>query len=225
MYSDFSWECVRRNTSYIKEWLRFSSKLYENSKKTYDIESLRNRWGLLKYVNPLIDSPEGVYWTEAVSSRSIRIKIHDEGNISAIKIIGNEDGFHRSYIYYNHNQVCIKIYDNTGYFQVFMDENDFLKINKNKYIYISWDRKNTSSLMGFLSGRMLSSSPDVKGNELLQIFDLYRSGYTHRQIATFIYGERITNAEWESDSWLRARIRYKLKKSVRLINKEFYKYL
>lgn len=225
MYSDFSWECIRRNSKYIQDWLKFSNKLYENSDNTYEIENLSKQWGLLSYVDPSVSSPKNVYWSEAVSSRSIRIKIYDEGSISAKKIISDVDNFQRTYFFCENGDVCVKIYNEIGYFQVFMKKEDFLKIDIHKYIYVSWCKKNTSSLLKFLSGRMLPSSSDVKKFELLKIFDLHSSGNTHKEIAKFIYGERITNSEWESDSWLRGRIRYKLKKSQELIDGGFYKFL
>lgn len=225
MYSDFSWECLRRNAKYINEWFKFiegnGSKILEQSES----ESLSRRWGLLNYANPFDSSPENVFWSEMLSTRSIRIKINNTGNIPVSKITCSESSFSKNYIPYKNGGICLKVYNDTGYIQIFMDENDFFNLTGNKFIYFSWSERSTLSLLKFLSDEMLESSINFKKKELLRMHDLYSSGHTQKDIARLLYGEALTNLEWAGDSWLRARVRYKLKKVKKIINHDFYKYL
>uniref|UniRef100_UPI001CA3787E transcriptional regulator domain-containing protein n=1 Tax=Serratia marcescens TaxID=615 RepID=UPI001CA3787E len=54
MYTDFAWECLRRNKYYISDWEAFS-RITGDSKEVdlrKELEVLEKKWGLLRYENP-----------------------------------------------------------------------------------------------------------------------------------------------------------------------------
>lgn len=57
------------------------------------------------------------------------------------------------------------------------------------------------------------------------MYDKHIQGLSHKEIADCIYGKKITYNEWETDGWLRTRIRYKLKKARMLISEGFENFI
>lgn len=223
MYTDFAWECLRRNKYYISDWEAFCRYDADRIITFEQQEKLEKKWGLLRYENPYRSCPENVFWSESLSSRSIRVKLHSQGHTSAAKFINS--GALKSTLVYNEKSACIKLYDMQGYMQIFIDENDLNSISEDKYIYISFNRNAFRHIHSLLSGSIPPVSPCADKMSFLYIYDKHSQGLTQKEIALYFFGEEMIKTEWGTDSWLRARIRYKLKIAEQLILHDFVKYL
>ncbi len=54
--------------------------------------------------------------------------------------------------------------------------------------------------------------------EVLQVLDFLQAGMTHRQIANKLYGEEEVEREWYDGSWIRGRVRRRIKKAKYFVN-------
>ncbi|EIS85591.1 hypothetical protein YPPY66_0759, partial [Yersinia pestis PY-66] len=52
-----------------------------------------------------------------------------------------------------------------------------------------------------------------------------KQGFSHRDIASEIFGKELVKNEWSADSWVRAKIRYRIKKANALINYGYLNFL
>lgn len=225
MFTDLAWECLRRNKYYVNDWMTFLSSSENKTIRRQMLKELERKWGLLRYCNPLIGNARGVFWGEAKSSRSIRVRLHEIGCISSDKITQCNNGVSLETLYLQKNDICLKRYNATGYCQIFIDKNDFKSISPDKYIYFSLKGNELVNISNFLNDTFTSSNPCDFRMNALHIYDKVAQGFSQREIAVMHYGEKIVNSEWGNDSWLRARIRYKLKIAKSLIYEDFIKYI
>lgn len=225
MFTDFAWECLRRNKYYVNDWLTFLSSSENKTVRRHALKELERKWGLLRYCDPLAGNAKGVFWGEEVSSRSIRVKLHEVGFISSEKITQCNNGISLETLHLKKNDICLKRYNSTGYCQVFMDKNDFKAISPDKYIYFSLRGNEIVNISNFLSDTFTSSNPCDFRMNALHVYDKATQGFSQREIALLHYGENMVNREWGNDSWLRARVRYKLKLAKSLIFEDFIKYI
>ncbi|WP_148872997.1 DUF2285 domain-containing protein, partial [Serratia marcescens] len=190
-----------------------------------ELEVLEKKWGLLRYENPCISCATNIFWSESLSTRSIMVKLHDSGHTPVRNLIPENISISRKILIYKNNLACIKLFDQSGYMQIFIDESDLKNIQKEKYIYFSLNKNTTSQIANLLTGRFTPSNPYSGKMDFLHIFDKHMQGLTQKELALFFYGEELTQSEWGSDSWLRARIRYKLKVAEQFIFHDFIKYI
>ena len=65
----------------------------------------------------------------------------------------------------------------------------------------------------------------VTDEELLLVLDARLGGKSHRLIAVDLYGKRKVAKEWRTDSPIRARVRWRVAKSLWLMNGGYLKLL
>ena len=224
MYTDFAWECLRRNREYISDWEDFFRNGDNKNMAMATPETLEKKWGLLRFQNPFHSSAENVFWSEPLSSRSIIIKLHDNGHVSASSLINRNKTLCRKFLAYN-GCACIKVYNNHGYMQIFIDEDDLNNFTTDKYVYFSLNKRSAHNIHSLLSGNLPSANPCAGKMDSLYFYDKHSQGFTQKEIALYFYGERVTTMEWDSDSWLRARVRYKLKMAEKLIMHDYVNYI
>ncbi|EIT61979.1 hypothetical protein YPPY103_0708 [Yersinia pestis PY-103] len=59
----------------------------------------------------------------------------------------------------------------------------------------------------------------------MKTIDDRKQGFSHRDIASEIFGKELVKNEWSADSWVRAKIRYRIKKANALINYGYLNFL
>lgn len=232
IYIDFAWECLRRNKHYIEAWeINKKSILTSSNQNILDLIA-EKRWGLLKFVNPSNSSPEGVFWSSKFSKKSLPIIFGKKGDFTwgSLK---RAPGLKFKKLQLLDGSSCIKIFNQNDYFQFFVDGETALTEESEISLYmpISLNNnilsKNIDVIKNILNNNMGCESYIKEGqqNDLLETIDGLNKGFSHRTIASLIFGEKVVEREWSSDSWLRANIRYRIKKALNLINDGYLNYL
>lgn len=243
IYNDFAWECLRRNPQYIRDW-EFSrignhTDIKDIKNDTELIQSgvdvnAEHKWGLIKYIDPNDSDPTNVFWSLKLSNRSVRVTLSNTGNIKGGYTwgdISNLPGIRHKILRMHDNTLCVKIFDQNGYFQLFIENTTALMADSNLYIYIPLNlasdvfSKNIQILQRIVNHKI---DVGVKGEQylgLLKTIDDRKQGFSHRDIASKIFGKELVNSEWSADSWVRAKIRYRIKKANELINRGYLNFL
>lgn len=239
IYTDFAWECLRRNPLYIRDWEKVSNSAAPKREKLYDEQAnlqsaldlvAEKKWGLMKYVEPGNSDPTDVFWSPRLSKRSIRLAVSTSGDFTWGHI-ADKPGVHCHKLRLLDRTYCIKIFNNNGYFQFFTDTSTPLSENSSLYLYIPLNlqaeviNKNIDIIKGIISNRSDDDEKEKHHMQLLRTIDGRKQGLTHKDIASDLFGEEIVKNEWSSDSWLRANIRYRLKKANKLINDGYLDYI
>ena len=229
MYTDLAWECLRRNPDYIREWNKVRTKYQVCSiQEDYDLVASTN-WGLLKFNDPFDKSAQNVFWDYRYSKRSLRVKIEAPSEqVSNFRLEGRGGNFQKKTLILLNGERCIKLYDEHNYIQLFVSGLNDDELLKKGTIYLEINNYDTSSLKRLLDFLLFGLGCQIWKKEIIKsltVYDLALNGMTHKQIASSIYGEHIAHTEWSSDGWLRARIRYKLKKAQEAIMGGHYIYL
>lgn len=239
IYTDFAWECLRRNPLYVSDWESASKNAapygQELSDEKIKLQSeldliAEKKWGLMKYVEPDNADPTDVFWSPRLSKRSIRLALSTSGDFTWGHI-ADKPGVHHQKLRLIDHTLCIKIFNNNSYFQFFTDSNAPLGENTCLFLYIPLNlqadviNKNIDIIKGILSNRGEIDEKEKHHMQLLKTIDNRKQGLTHRDIASEIFGEEVVKNEWSSDSWLRANIRYRLKKANSLINNGYLDYI
>ncbi|KAF1366371.1 DNA -binding domain-containing protein [Yokenella regensburgei] len=227
---DLAWECLRRCPRYIEDWDNLHRVQSNDFVQSYFDICGQRKWGLLKYIDPKCDSAESVFWDFDYSNRSLNVITHPVGNISINSVVNNLSKFHQKKIKINNDCICIKLYNKNGYLQLFFNERVDEKEFENSFLYFSANNDTTrfKRNLDFLLTGVDKYKNYNKINlylEILRMHDCLLQGFSYKEIATHFYGKRLTESEWGRDSWLRARIRYKLKKANELINYRYCDYL
>ncbi|WP_447908033.1 DNA -binding domain-containing protein [Serratia fonticola] len=239
IYTDFAWECLRRNPLYIRDWETVSNSTPKNRGKIYDgqvnLQSpldlvAEKKWGIMKYVEPGNSDPIDVFWSPRLSKRSIRLAVSTSGDFTWGHI-SDKPGVHCHKLRLLDSTMCIKIFNNNGYFQFFTDTSTPLSESNSLFLYIPLNlqteviNKNIDIIKGILSNRSEIDGKEKHHMQLLRTIDRRKQGFTHKGIASELFGEEIVKNEWSSDSWLRANIRYRLKKANKLISDGYLDYI
>lgn len=239
IYTDFAWECLRRNSLYIRDWEVMSNSATLNREERFDGEVklqspldlvAEKKWGLMKYVEPGNSDPTDVFWSPRLSKRSIRLALSTSGDFTWGHI-ADKPGVHCHKLRLLDSTLCIKIFNNNSYFQFFIDTNTLLSNNSSLFLYIPLNlqaeviNKNIDIIKGILSNRSDNDEKEKHRMQLLRALDRRKQGLTHKDIASDIFGEEVVKNEWSSDSWLRANIRYRLKKANKLISDGYLDYI
>ncbi len=223
MYTDFAWECLKRNRVYINEW-----NLIQQRKHDVNSEADAGKWGLLRYVDPGAVNAKDVFWHPEISSRTIDILLSQHGDHSWESITAVPGVMQREIMLKDGTQ-CMKIYDKHSYFQLLVANPEMLADAVPACFYLSLnlptDVRQVVSLCDFLTGKPSTLRLCKKDIELLKIIDGMNKGLSHREIAEEIFGAVSVERNWASDSWLRARTRYRIKKAENLINRGYLKYV
>lgn len=237
-YTDIAWEFLRRNKDYIRDWKNLGRvKSGEEHVKCFlEVRQNENdllaekKWGILKFIDPDNSNPSNVFWSPRLSKKSTRIIFSQSGSCSWENIFENTRVQHKKLILHD-NSLCIKIFNNHEYFQFFIDAP--VQINKRSqfYIYVPLTLNNdccnkcAAVINGILNNKSKSSAKESRHHKLLATIDSMNKGLSHREIASHLFGEKAVEKEWSSDSWLRAKLRYRIKKANELINFGYYDYL
>ncbi|MHA7847768.1 transcriptional regulator domain-containing protein [Serratia sp. D1N4] len=245
VYTDFAWECLRRNPRYISDWKLAMEGERADENEIFD-DTIRaqsaldliaeKKWGLMKYVDPENPDPIDVFWSIRLSKRSIRLALSTCGDFTWGHI-ASKPGVHQRKLRLLDGTLCIKIFNDNGYFQFFTDSNTVLNDNASLFLYIPLSlqtdmiNKNIDIIKSIINNRgEIDESDDFDEKEksylvFLKFIDDIKQGLTHKDIASEIFGEEVVKNEWSSDSWLRANIRYRLKKANNLINNGYLDYI
>lgn len=238
-YTDFAWECLRRNPRYITDWTIANEELcsYENgisdeAMKTQSIVDLNaeKKWGLMKYVEPDNPDPTDVFWSPRLSKRSIRLALSTSGDFTWGNIAG-KPGVYQKKLRLMDRTLCVKIFNKNKYFQFFADSSAILNENTSLFLYIPLSlqtdaiNKNIDIIKDIINHRGETDEKEKHYLDFLKAIDDIKKGFTHRDLASEIFGEELVKNEWSSDSWLRANIRYRLKKANNLINNGYLDYI
>ncbi|KFK95544.1 MULTISPECIES: DNA -binding domain-containing protein [unclassified Serratia (in: enterobacteria)] len=239
VYTDFAWECLRRNPQYISDWEaamlkegRRVSDISDSVVKTQNVLDLEaeKKWGLMKYVDPNNPDPIDVFWSPRLSKRSIRLALSTYGDFTWGSITCKPE-VHQRTLQLMDDTLCIKIFNNNNYFQFFADGGITLNENSNLFLYIPLSLKtntisrNIDIIKSIINNRCETDEKEKHCLDLLKAIDDRNQGLTHKDIASEIFGEERVRNEWSSDSWLRANIRYRLKKANDLITSGYLNYL
>lgn len=239
IYTDFAWECLRRNPQYISDWeiAKEKENSYEHGipddcvrvQSALDLNA-EKKWGLIKYVEPNNSDPIDVFWSPRLSKRSIRLALSTSGDFTWSHI-ASKPGVHQKKLRLLDRTLCVKIFNNNSYFQFFADSGTTLSENTSLFLYIPLSLqtdaiyKNIDIIKGIISHQGEMDEKEKHHLDLLKAIDNRKQGLTHRDIASEIFGEELVKTEWSSDSWLRANIRYRLKKANDLINNGYLDYI
>ncbi|WP_029862759.1 hexameric transcriptional regulator RovC [Yersinia pestis] len=236
LYNDFAWECLRRNPQYISDWELFMKNTLTNGGGIPDDSELiqseldlnaEKKWGVMKYIDPYNSDPTNVFWSLKLSNRSVRVKLSNTGNVKGGYTWGdmsNLPGVKHQRLLMHDNTLCVKIFSQNGYFQLFIESADALKDDSNLYIYIPLNlesdvfAKNIELLQSIVNHKIEVECKEEQYLGLLKTIDDRKQGFSHRDIASEIFGKELVKNEWSADSWVRAKIRYRIKKANALIN-------
>lgn len=235
MYMDFAWECLRRNPDYIDEWSSNNEvfdKLSDDGALLYqqrmDLQAEKN-WGLLKYVDPEQSDPSNVFWSAEVSKKSTQA-IYSRTNDDTWRAIYNNPRINFKKLILLNDILCFKIYNEYDYFQFFIDRDDHSTQQSgiSLCIPLSASPQDTYRCLNRISG-IINNKHEIKKKklnfQLLETIDNLKRGYSHKDIASGLFGKKLVESEWSADSWIRANVRYRIKKATALVQKEYMKYL
>ncbi|MFW0766437.1 transcriptional regulator domain-containing protein [Trabulsiella odontotermitis] len=228
-YTDFAWEYLRRNKHYIADW-----ELSKNSKSRPGIQSSLDRdaekkWGLLKYADPSEKNPKNVFWSPELSSKSARVILSKYGDCIWGSLY-KDAGMKVEKLTLLDKTTCIKIFNQNDYFQFFIEDIDALNCKSRIFLCfpINLDNKIKSKNVDFIKSIINNELSDINKEpppNLLETIDDLNKGFSHRTIASKIFGKELVETEWSSDSWLRANIRYRIKKAITLVNTGYLNYI
>ncbi|NDJ56679.1 DUF2285 domain-containing protein [Enterobacteriaceae bacterium 4M9] len=230
IYTDFAWECLRRNKNYINAWKINESKITENERQQHIDLDAEIRWGLLKYVNPEHSRPEKVFWSPKLSKKSLPIILGKNGDFAWKNIVKNSEVRHEK-IFLLDGSLCIKIFNHNDYFQFFISDASELTDESKIFLYMplslnnSTRNRNIDIINSIFNDKVETANREGQQQDLLDTIDGINEGFSHRAIASRIFGEQLVESEWSSDSWLRANIRYRIKKAINLIDTGYLNYL
>lgn len=243
IYNDFAWECLRRNPQYIRDWEFFMGDNHTDIVATQDGSELiqtkldlnaEHKWGLIKYINPYDSDPTHIFWSLKLSNRSVRVTLSNKEKIKGGYTWGdmsNLPGIKHQIIRMQDGTLCVKIFNQNGYFQLFIEGETTLTEDSNLYVYIPL---HLESVVFYRNIEILQSivnhkiEVEAKGEQylgLLKTIDDRKQDFSHRDIAAKIFGKELVNNEWSADSWVRAKIRYRIKKANELINRGYLNFL
>lgn len=229
---DIAWEFLRRIPEYIEDWKLHCSTSeihhhHDPQRQTASDMNAETKWGLLRYVDPAC-AADDVFWAEGLSRRSFRVLLSHEGNLSIENILKKENINYRSIIL-NNGIYCIKVFNNHGYFQFFINPGGDTENIFSRYIYISLDlngkKKNTDIINDVLSNKTKRPSLSEDNKLLLRMMDSLNKGHSQREIASHLFGQETVDNEWTQDSWLRSNIRYRIKKVNDIIRQGYLNYI
>ncbi|MCY1700989.1 DUF2285 domain-containing protein [Lelliottia sp. SL45] len=222
MYIDFAWEYLKRNKEYVNDWNNYSKRTETMSEVIEKNNFAERKWGLLEFANPNLSAENNVFWSQAVSTRSARITLSKTGDIPASYILMNRNQFQNKILVLSDGSACVKVYNENSYFQFFLSASDLCENDiENKFVYISLNPNCFATIkrvMLFLLDGKYENSKKCEHAKSLRAYDKYLSGMTHRDIANEIYSEEARVNHWHSDSWLRAKVRYKIQRAKSMIN-------
>lgn len=229
---DIAWEFLRRIPEYTEDWELHcnTSGIHHHDgpqRQTAADMNAETKWGLLRYVDPEC-AADDVFWAEGLSRRSFRVLLSHEGNLSIENILKKENIDYRTIIL-NNGIYCIKVFNNHGYFQFFVNPGSDTEDIFNRYIYISLElnskKKNVDIINEVLDNKYKCSSLSEDNKLLLRIMDSLNKGYSQREIASHLFGQETVDNEWTQDSWLRSNIRYRIKKLNDIIQQGYLDYI
>ncbi|MFV8800591.1 DNA -binding domain-containing protein [Yersinia sp. LJYL362] len=242
IYNDFAWECLRRNPQYIRDWEFFMKNNHEKKEpsqgKSEFIQSeldlnAEHKWGLMKYISPYDSDPVNVFWSLKLSNRSVRVTLNNTGKIKGGYTWGdmsNQPGIEHKILRMHDDSLCVKIFNQNAYFQLFIESTTVLMEDSNLYIpfHLESDTfsKNIEILQSIVNHKIeVEAKKEEQYLGLLKTIDDRKKGFSHRDIASKIFGKELVNNEWSADSWVRAKIRYRIKKANKLINHGYLDFL
>lgn len=230
IYTDFAWECLRRNKNYINSWNVNRVNIIENENQQGLDLSAERLWGLLKYVDPAQSRPDNVFWSPKLSKKSLPVILGKNGDFAWADIERNPELRYKK-LYLLDGSLCIKIFSHNDYFQFFISDAKELNDESKIFLYIPLSLNNSARnrcidvINSILNNKAETDSREGQQQDLLDTIDGINEGFSHRAIASRIFGEQLVESEWSSDSWLRANIRYRIKKAINLIDTGYLNYL
>ncbi len=192
------------------------------------------KWGLIKYISPYDSDPTNVFWSQELSKRSVRVTLSNTGKINGGYTWGdlsNRTGVKHQILQMHDKSLCVKIFNQNAYFQLFIESTTTLMADSNLYIYIPLHlesysfSKNIEILQSIVNHKIEVEAKEEQYLGLLKTIDDRKQGFSHRDIASKIFGKELVNNEWSADSWVRAKIRYRIKKANELINHGYLNFL
>lgn len=243
IYNDFAWECLRRNPKYIKDWEFAMGKNHTETVAIQDKSELtqseldlnaEDKWGLLKYISPSDPNPTNVFWSPKLSNRSVRVTLSNSEKIKGGYTWGdmsNLPGIKHQFLRMHDNTLCVKIFNQNAYFQLFLESTTVLTEDSGIYINIPLHleldaiSKNIEILQSIVNPKIDVEAKEDQYLSLLKTIDYIKKGFSHRDIASKLFGNELVNSEWSADSWVRAKIRYRIKKANELINHGYLNFL
>ncbi|WP_336983967.1 MULTISPECIES: transcriptional regulator domain-containing protein [unclassified Cedecea] len=223
MYTDFAWEFLRRNDSYRECWNEMQLKVAQEKNSKAIVNNAAASWGLVNFVDPYTSSPLDVFWCPKISRRTLYAKVaecaeHDIYGTSKIDL-----GLINKSLEIKGIGVITKYYNENGYVQIITE--DALSSNEN-FLFFSLNKSslvNNLRLVSFLYGEncALTTKSMKNTQEYLSFYDLYNNGLTQREIAKIKFKDFFTDQSWECSDWLRARVRYKIKKATSYIRGQY----
>ncbi|WP_336818909.1 transcriptional regulator domain-containing protein [Cedecea sp. MMO-103] len=216
MYIDVAWECLRRNENYNECWALMKKDLgFLNNK--YDRKA--QFWGLTNFVDPQASSID-VFWIPALSKRTIYANKCKWNPHQSFMKIRSEIQFNECNI--SDNEFCTKLYDDQCCIQIITQGGLlFAEENYSLCFFIKSDDLDANiDILRFLYKGNVTLFPKGMRNILdcLVFYDLYKNGMSHKEIAKLKYPQYYSDEEWLVSDWLRARVRYKIKKATKYIN-------
>ncbi|ELN2578863.1 DUF2285 domain-containing protein [Enterobacter kobei] len=225
MYTDFAWEYLKRNSHYKQDWFVYSSA--QEMYGSMEIPSPR-KWGLIDFVNPNQGRLEDVFWIKELSSRSVSITFTKAGEIPASYLTNNKNFRHKLFTS-SDGTSCLKIYDEHDYFQLFIDNNELNCIgSKEWFLCITLSNNffgDLRKLRRFFIQNEKKTLRNRKDFSFLHMYDNFMEGRSLKEIANILYPGEVATSNWSSDSWLRARVRYGIRRATSLINGGYFSFL
>jgi len=214
-----AWEFLRRNPAYRNAWLQHDPA---------DTETARRDWGLLRFIDPALDSraanpiwcpdpPTTLRLIPATGDR-VGIKLYFlDVDRSAPDAVRDEAGTYLTAII-GLNAWKVHIADG-------LSPQDSFAIAINTDAHAQQTAAAAERFIRDLGQRSVGdkkrmSAPNRTGRfhaSVLQALDGAAAGASHREIAVAIHGDKWVSRRWTPDGELRAGIRYFLKRGAQLV--------
>ena len=226
-----AWAFLRRNPAYQASWREaFERPKFEPPPFSVRIQSRADRraleWGLLAWENPLkFDGPVSPFWAEAPML---------EGEWAAgpppLSEFLARSGARLEGLRLADGSLILKIENGSEAAQVCIGPGSDTGMGTGLVLPVRLGQAQAIERLGTLASLVARPGPhprrDRRGtdHELLRVLDGRLAGKSWRESAVDIYGAKRVAAEWNTDSWMRSRVR-RLGKKARMLMEGGYRYL
>ena len=215
-----AWAFLRRNPGYQASWREaFEWPKFEPRPFPVRIQSRADRraleWGLLAWENPLkIDGPVSPFWAEAPM-------LEGEWEMGPPPLLGLlvSSGMRIEGLRLADGTLILKLENRTGAAQVRIGPETGVGIDTGLVLRLGLGQAKAIALIKDIESLTRDIAPDARrrrrstDRELLEVLDGRLAGKSWRETAVDLYGAERVAADWNTESWIRSRVRRRGKKA------------
>lgn len=206
----WAWEFTRRNPKYINAWKKFRTHEFRKYKITATEMAKASEFGLLTFNNPKVNSKNiDIFWSPNTTPNILKCSLvkHEHRDFKEGMILADLD-LRLTYAQSDDGKSHLLLKDETSSLQLIFDVtlnlNTFFDFeillpaycNRSKQIKSVIKLDQLLSCKKFKKIQGLSESKSNHYIEILFAMDLMSQGYTQRDIARKIFGEKIILDGW-----------------------------